>query len=74
MNVGPNHVPYEDGSVRTNHVKNECASIGLHNSDNARPKQGPIERLQRSDNNSLTEGDVLWYTPDNEQRSISFIV
>ena len=26
VNVGANHVPYDDGSVRTTHVKNECAA------------------------------------------------
>ena len=58
----PTPVPYEDGNLRTNHVKSGCASRGLRNSDTIRPKQGTIERLQRSDNNALTEDDVLWFT------------
>ena len=73
VKVGTNYVPYDDGNVRTTHVKAECATRGLHNSDTARPKQGPIDRLRRSDSNTLTADDVLWFTPEDEQRSIKFI-
>ena len=73
VKVGTVYVPYDDGSVRTTHVKAECAARGLHNGDTARPKQGPIDRLRRSNGNTLTADDVLWFTPEDEQRSIRFI-
>lgn len=77
INVGdqnnPNHVSFDDHTVRTLHAKALCARRGLKNDDTASPKRAAIERLGRSDANAVVELDILWLTPEDEAEVISFI-
>ena len=76
INVGdqnnPNHVSFDDHTVRTLHAKALCARRGLKNDDTASPKRAAIERLGRSDANAVVELDILWLTPEDEAEVISF--